>query len=213
MEFYRLLSPARALLGWTIADLSRESGAVSASNLTNIENGKQSPREETIRLLRSTLEAEGIEFLSDGVRLREDGIKVITGEDCYLRLLDDVHDTLNRSEDKELLIWCASDKVSPPQVNDKYRAMRKDGIQMRQLIEEGDDYIMGPLDEYRVLPKANFVNVVKLTYGDKHATVNSLESRVIVHKDNKSADSHREVFNLLWMNLSQPRESSSHERF
>lgn len=213
MEFYRLLSPARALLDWTISDLSERSGAVSPSNLTNIENGKQKPREDTIRALRSTLESEGIEFLADGVRLREDGITMITGDDCYLRLLDDVHDTLNRSKNKELLIWCASDKVSPPAVNKKYRAMRKDGIKMRQLVKQDDTYLMGPLKEYRAIPKRHFVNVVKLTYGNKHATVNGQESRILVHRDEKSAKSHRAMFDLLWDTLEQPEKSTADEKF
>ena len=213
MEFYKLLSPARALLGWTLADLSERSGAVSSSNLTNIENGKQQPREETIRTLKMTLEAEGIEFLEDGVRLREDGITMITGEDCYLKLLDDVHKTLSRSKNKELLLWAASDKVSPPIVNEKYRAMRKDGIKMRQLVQEGDTFLMGPVDEYRYIPKKHFVNVVKLTYGDKHATINGGETRLIIHRDNKSADSHRAIFNLLWSLLEKPTESHANEAF
>lgn len=213
MEFYRLLSPARALLGWTLSDLSERSGAVSASNLTNIENGKQTPRADTIKALKSTLEAEGVEFLADGVRLREDGISVITGNDCYLKLLDDVHETLSRTKKKELLIWCASDKVSPKAVNDKYRAMRKDGIKMRQLVKEGDNYLMGPLEEYRAIPKNRFVNVVKLTYGDKHATVNSKESWILIHKDKRSADSHRGVFNLLWDTLQKPNKTNAKESF
>ena len=216
MEFYRLLSPARALLGWTLSDLSGRSGAVSPSNLTNIENGKQKPREDTIRALRATLESEGIEFLPDGVRLREDGISMITGDDCYLRLLDDVHDTLDRTDDdtdRELLIWCANDKVSAPAVNEKYRALRKDGIKMRQLVQEGDNYLMGPLEEYRTIPKKHFVNVVKLTYGSKHATVNGQQSRILIHRDKKSAQSHRAVFNLLWEKLEQPEGSIANERF
>lgn len=214
MEFYRLLSPARALLGWTLSDLSSRSGAVSPSNLTNIENGKQKPREDTIRALRFTLEAEGIEFLTDGVRLREDGITTITGEDCYLRLLNDVQETLSQAKgkDKELLIWCASDKVSPPAVNNKYRALRKNGIKMRQLVQEGDTYLMAPLAEYRTIPKKHFVNVVKLTYGDKHAIVNGHESRILVHRDEKAAQSHRAIFNLLWDKLEQPKKSTADEK-
>ena len=64
---------ARALLGWPAARLAREA-RMSPTTLANCERGSGIPRAqtETLRRIRETLEAAGVEFLGNGpgVRLR-----------------------------------------------------------------------------------------------------------------------------------------------
>jgi transcriptional regulator with XRE-family HTH domain len=212
MDIIDLIPAARALLGWSQSELGANAH-IGVAALANIENKKQTPRPQTLYKIKTALESEGIEFLRNGVIKREDGIRTITGPNCYIELLEDVEKTLKNLSDKQLLIWCSDDSVSPPEVNEIYRRLRNSGIRMRQLVEEGNSYLMGDLAEYRFIPKEYFINVVKLNYGNKFAIVNGNESRVIIHKDTQASKSHRAIFELLWSVLKQPQLSEAHEIF
>ena len=54
---------ARALLRWTQKELAVRSG-IGALAIRKFETGKTSPHHATLKLLRDTFEAAGIEFLS-----------------------------------------------------------------------------------------------------------------------------------------------------
>ena len=63
---------ARALLGWTQADLAAKAN-VSTNAINSIERGKADPKLSTINAIRKALEAGGVEFQdgdAPGVRLR-----------------------------------------------------------------------------------------------------------------------------------------------
>jgi transcriptional regulator with XRE-family HTH domain len=66
---------ARALLGWTLDDLSAASG-LPKRTLTRIENAAVEPRASTIAAIRTALESAGVLFIDEnsegpGVRLRK----------------------------------------------------------------------------------------------------------------------------------------------
>ena len=58
---------ARALVGWTAADLARESG-VSYPTVQRLDatRGQVSGRHETVQAIRKALEAQGVQFLDAG---------------------------------------------------------------------------------------------------------------------------------------------------
>lgn len=161
---------ARGLLNWSQSELSERTG-ISGTSIGALENGQTTPRKTTLEVIQTSFGNAGIEFIENGVRYRNDIVTILEGENCYLKLLDDVFLTLRNSKNKELLISFADDKVSPPEVNDSYRHIRKAGIKMRQLVENGNTYLMGELDEYRHVPSDFFVNRVTLIYDTKFAIV------------------------------------------
>ncbi|RWF41831.1 MAG: XRE family transcriptional regulator [Mesorhizobium sp.] len=66
---------ARGLVNWSVRDLSDASG-VHRNTITNIETGKSGGDAETIKKLRSSLEAAGVQFIPEngggaGVRLQK----------------------------------------------------------------------------------------------------------------------------------------------
>ncbi len=204
---------ARALLGWSQKELASRCNGVSEPTVKLIENGRVNSSPETLGAIQNTFEMAGLEFMEGGVRFIPDVIQTFEGKDCYLRLLDDVFYTLKGADNKELLISCADDSVSPPAVNNKYREMRAAGIRMRQIVEEGNDYLMGPLEEYRYMPKDYFVNRVTLVYGPRFATVLQNETKVTVFKDPALAHVQRNLFNFIWSVTKQPKASNANERF
>lgn len=56
---------ARALVGWSQAELANASG-VALQSIKNIETGKTDPRLSTATALRRALERAGVIFLEDG---------------------------------------------------------------------------------------------------------------------------------------------------
>jgi transcriptional regulator with XRE-family HTH domain len=53
---------ARALLGWSLAELSRQSG-ISASAIHRFENGHHDSRESTLAAIQTALVKAGVEFI------------------------------------------------------------------------------------------------------------------------------------------------------
>ena len=64
---------ARALLGWTQADLAAKAN-ISTNAINSIERGKADPKLSTVNAIRKALETGGVEFTDGdrpGVRMRE----------------------------------------------------------------------------------------------------------------------------------------------
>ncbi len=201
----------RELLGMNQSDLARALNA-SLSKVSRAESG-ETKSGDVLLAFREGLEKLGIRFTTNGVELDEDRLEIIEGEGCYLKLLDDVLLTLKTNPEKELLIMFASDEISPPEVNAKYRILREMGIKMRQLIEENDSYIMGELDEYRTISSRYFTNLVTLVYADKVAQVNGSETRIAIQADELLAKREKLIFQYFWDTGSKPETSTAAERF
>ncbi len=199
----------RELLGMKQAELAAHLG-FSLSKLSKAETGDTKSGNVLLEI-KVGMEKLGVVFTTNGVEFSENHIEIIEGEHCYVRLLDKI--LIECSSNTELLIMFASDKVSPPDVNERYRALRARGVQMRQLIKEGDSYIMGELKEYRTIPKQYFSNIVTVIYDGMVAQVTGDETRIVVLHDVKFAERERLVFESFWDRGHQPKSSSADERF
>jgi len=190
---------------------------IAANTLSKIESGQSDVSGTRLTDIQRFYEREGVEFTeNDGVKRNLNPIFFIetdTHEETYLKILEDVSEQLKGHKNPELLIMYSDDKVSSKKVNDKYRQMRNEGIKMRQLIEEGNTYMMGPLEEYRYIKKGFFINRVTLVYGDRIANETSNVLRASIRVDPINAEIQRNTFNMLWSILEQPVESTSNERF
>lgn len=202
---------ARELMGKTQSEIASYLD-VSLAKISKAETGSTKSGDVLLEIKKG-LERLGIVFTRNGVEYAQGHIEIIEGQDCYLRLLDEVNQALAGRNDKELLIMFASDAVSPTAVNNKYRFMRSEGITMRQIIREGDSYIMGPLHEYKAIPEAYFSNVVTLIYGDQVAQVSGDATRVTIHFDALLAERERRVFSYFWDTGTTPLETTTMERF
>ncbi len=215
MDFDIILRTGRAARNLKQEDLAKLCG-VTARTLIDLEAAKNKPSGTTRRKILRAFEKLGIRFTEHGFEMTDNPVFFVDGtshEETYLRLLDDVHEHLAGIRHPELLVMHADDQVSPASVNDKYRAMRDDGIRMRQMIEDGNTYIIGPLEEYRYIPRDFFINRVKLIYGERIATETSDVLRGIVRVDPINAEIERNTFDMLWHVLERPQETVADERF
>ncbi len=186
----------RELLGMNQAALA-EKLSWSLSRISRVESGETQSGDILLQV-KYALEKLGLKFTASGVEIVEDALEILEGNGCYSRLLDDVYQTLKSYPDKEILLMFASDKVSPPEINAKYTMMRKEGIQMRQIVEDGDTYLMGKLDEYRAIPSKYFINVVTVIYANKVAQVNGTETRITIQTDDQLAKREKLLFQYYW---------------
>lgn len=199
---------------WTRDDLAIRSG-LSVPGIAGIEQGG-SPNARSRQKIIRAFENAGVSFTRSGIEQNDSPVVVLTHENpesCYLLLLDDVAKVLAKEKKPELLITYADDRVSSQAVNDRYRALRAAGVAMRQLVEAGNTYLLGPVNEYRAIPSDQFINRVALVYGDNVAIVTAGESAITIIRDPVNAARERNTFNLLWSVLEQPAESTADEKF
>lgn len=215
MKLSAQIRAVRGALGWTREELASASD-LSVAGIQAIETDKTDPTTRTISKISRALEKEGYFLTSNGIEYQEYPVYFTYGdthEKAYLKLLDDAYEHLKTVKNPELLIMYSDDKVSPPSVNSAYKKMRGEGIKMRQLIEEGNNYIIGPLEEYRYIPKGFFANRVTLIYGNRIANETADVLQGIVRVDPLNAEIQRNTFNMLWSILKQPKETTANERF
>jgi len=215
MKFTSQVRAARASLYWEQKKLADEAD-LSIPAIQKVERGETSITARTQTKIIRAFEKQGISFTNDGIKYSENPIYFTEGrthEEAYLRVLEDVLDCLKNAHSPELLIMYADDGVSPPAVIDMYRKMRATGIKMRQLIGEGNTHIIGPLEEYRYIPKQYFVNRVTLIYGNRIANETSDTNRGVIRVDPINAQIQRNTFELLWSILKQPTVTTADESF
>lgn len=201
---------ARGLLDWTVLDLSAKSG-LQPNTITAFENSTRPATAETVTRLTQALEMAGIEFTPTGVQMASP-IYELTGPNMYRDLLDDVL----RTKAEEVLIENADETITPPDIIEKFREVKKQGISVRMTIEEGNCFMMHAVSHYRWIPKKHFQNWVIMTYGSKVAIVVNSDPKnlkSIIISQEKLADTMRNRFNFVW-DLLKPLdiESTAHER-
>lgn len=212
MDIANKIRCGRTALEWTRDDLSAHSG-VSAAAINKIESRESTPSVRTLMALEEALNLAGVFFTPLGVEFRKHRVIQLHGDDWYLRQLDDVISELSKHPHKELLVLFGDDRKSPPAVIQKYREIRALGVQMRQLVEEGNEFLHGQIEEYRYVPKAHFKNWVSLVYGDKLALSVDSEKGSTIISDSDTADMERQKFDLLWSLLKQPKKSVADVRY
>lgn len=216
---------ARALKNWSQTDLAERTG-LAVPTIANIELGKQMPGKNTIEKIIYAFTLAGINFTERGVEKKDEKSKFVSllkhdeDENIYITLVEDILYTLANCEDddkREVLIFCGDDRISPPSINQLYKKMRNLGIRHRQLSEEGNTYLLAPIEEYRYVPKKYYLNNVTLVYGDKYAiclgNVNSEKpDEIIIMNDEGAARIHRNIFELLWSQLPKPKKSTAPDK-
>lgn len=207
------IKAARAMLDWSQKVLAQKCGNVSEPTIKLIETGKINSTPETLGAIQHTFENVGIEFLPQhGVRFQDDLLTILedeNSEDVFLRFLDDIYYTMKGSYGT--VLWSFVDEgVSPPEVVTRENMIRQDGITYKSLIRYGDTNFAHDVNEYRWLPKGQFLNNVTAVYGDKFAMIvkkpppgNEVD-KIIIIKNNFIAEMKRKEFEIIWDYCERP---------
>lgn len=191
MDFFEKIRGARAILGWSRADLSKKSG-LSEPAIRVLEEGPSNPKESTRQALIKTFALEGLELTPNGVERREISLSTLGS---YIEVLQDVEKTL--VEGGEVLKHCADDRKSSPEVIEKIRLMRDAGIRERLTINENNSFITGNPEDYRTVPSDYFSSSEAiLIYANKAAFV--LGAQCLVVRSSFLSKVFKEQFEYWW---------------
>lgn len=139
---------ARNYLGWNQMKLAYKCGC-NITTITDIEKYKRKPTKELLERIAKVYAEENIKFhATGGFKVEKDFFRVFEGREGYVKVLEDVLKSCNPKTD-EVLYLGSSDKRSNDYVNKKHNELYKAGLKFKLLISETDDFIQGPLEEYR----------------------------------------------------------------
>lgn len=202
---------AREALMWSQGQLAQKAGTTQPY-ISDLEKARiENPSARTIEKIEAAFKSEGLYFHPDGIEWRKTNSYTIEGPDCYLQLLDDIHETLLATKD-EWLLSASDDKRCTPEVIARTNLIRADGIQMRSLIKHGDTFMMGAEHEYRWMPETLFSQGdVKIIYADRVAYLVSWTKipRIIVIQDKIIAQENRRMFDFIWSLSKEPSKSTA----
>ena len=195
MKTNTLFTAARQLLGWTLDDLSRYTG-ITKPTLSKIENHGES-RAETNRKIIKAFEYAGIEFLDDGVRLPYFSTKRL-GENWFREALRDMQNDLTKLplDQREVLIYGTNDEKTPLDVIEHIRVLKDQGITFREMLQEGDTFILGNISDYRWISKNNYKNFITVIYANKVILDLGGDALMIINQN--YSDCERCKFNEVW---------------
>jgi transcriptional regulator with XRE-family HTH domain len=200
MSFLRIkgkqVAAARALAGWTAAQLAERAG-LARLQITRIENGDAQPREGTLSDIVKAFEDIGVEFTERGVRWADDAIKILEGEDAYLRTLDDVYYATHKTGGEVLFLY-SSDVFTAKGEHEAEIRIRQSGVRFRSIIAKGKTDTAWPRSEYRQIPKKYFHHNLQVIYADKVAQVIDEGKRITVIRNASVAQTARNTFDLIW---------------
>ena len=131
----RQIRAARALLNWSQDDLATASG-IARSSIKNIENDITTARKDTIHDIQVALENSGIEFLpGSGVRIKEETVTVLYGEEAYWTLLDDVYHTAIKEYSDICILGIDESVISNALKKDKFHGDKRLKNHLNRLIK------------------------------------------------------------------------------
>lgn len=202
---------ARALLGWSLADLEARSD-IGQQAISKFENRESEPMLKTVQKLRAVLEDAGVEFLmTGGVQPQQDVVRAYKGRAGFLKFIWDVYETarigagticVSNVNEADFEYWLGEDDP----VYTAKMAEIKDKLDFKILIQEGDqNFSAGSYAEYRWVPKEFFSAAPFYVYGDKLAMlVFDKDVSVYVVKNKVVADAQRKQFDIAWNSAKTP---------
>jgi transcriptional regulator with XRE-family HTH domain len=165
----RQIRAARGLLEWSGDDLAKKASMTRAT-LSKIESDLVQPQEATVARLAQVLDIAGVEFLDgDGVKMRQQEVRVFSGKVGYRQFLDHIFLTLkhggrvrqfNLSDGSNLGF---ADEYGQAHLT---RMGAIDGLDARVLTYEGDLSFPAPYCTYRWIQKDLAEMAPFYLYGD-----------------------------------------------
>ena len=171
------IKAARDLLEWDQSDLANNSG-IALGTIKSIESGaSNNPKPETLRLIISTFDKYGIEFIVDGVRKKQNQFPVYEGEDGIAKFYNDVANTAE-TIGGEFLVYCVGQedlikKLGEYPIITSYRKRMSSTDKMNMLVLKGEEDSHDHKENYiklRSLPDdPKYSSLFYFVYSDKLA--------------------------------------------
>jgi len=196
---------ARGLLGWSQTELASKSG-LSQRAITTLETGKHRPNSGTLDAIEKVLLENGIELISDGVRLNSPTILVLDVDDMPKKFFEFALDAIQKDSNiKEVL----ASGLNQALLSEKGRKLAQSyltqietlGVTERILVSEDfeTEFSLGSLSRYRGIKRDYFsANSPTFIFGDYYYLMLPDEQKVVIIHNANMADFQRRVFENLW---------------
>jgi len=180
-------------------------------HLVQIEDDAVQPREGTLKDIIRVFDENGVDFTDNfGVRLKPQGVEVLSGHEGLCQFFDNVYEhvckyggTILQLGVDEALFTEQLGKYSPVHIKRMTQLVqeRRD-IKVLALIKEGDtNYTCSGYAEYRWLPKELFDPVPFYVYGDRLAIMSFQtvpSPTIVVHNIPAITHAYKKQFDALW---------------
>lgn len=197
------LKAALDLLGWSVDNLSAESGVSSVTIYKYLSaTGPKLLSEKNHLRIFHTLNSHGIKITPDGVHRTDVITTILRGEDANKRVLDDIYQTLKEAGGEVLISGLS--ELRPEHKDYDFlvkhiNRIRAAGISERILIERGDTNLVAPKEWYRCLPPEDFSAYPFQIYANKIAMIDwGPPQKITIVEHQRYAETFRFMFNALW---------------
>ncbi|MCC7305264.1 MAG: helix-turn-helix domain-containing protein [Alphaproteobacteria bacterium] len=194
---------ARGLLDWTQQDLADASG-LSKTAINNFEKGHSDIKGESLRAIRMAFESADIEFLGDeGLRKKNDTVRIFKGSIAFSDLLDDIYETLKNSGGEVLISnideSAAIGEGSPKKLLEHLERLEKHGITQRIIGPEGTASMLAAPENCRWLARAQIRTMMSsFIYGQKVALQLWDKTIILVINSADASRTERLRFEHIW---------------
>jgi DNA-binding XRE family transcriptional regulator len=201
---------ARIYLEWNQECLAQKCG-VNIYAINSLETGRHNPKKETLEKIASVFLEEGIRFHPEGGFICDKQVvKIYEGEDCYLKVQEDIIRTMMIDNKNPVLYFGSDEKKSTKEVIKNEVQMYKLGIRNKALAKKDDNYFMGELDNYRLIEPKYFTSGITILYGTK--VVFSLypektKKKIVLIDDKELSVAFTQQFYNLWQSGTKPKSS------
>lgn len=215
----RQIQAARALLGWSAADLADKAGLTRAT-VSNIENDLVQAREGSMEGILKAFDQYGIEFTEgQGVRLKSNDIEVFEGPERFHEFTEFIYEHLHRfggdvcisAGDESLFLKYRKD----PELHRQ---------RMKELVDRGDVRfrILATESKFNSIfaqmkwqPKQSAVPTSFYAFGNCLALISFAHEPppyVVLLKSGPFAEAYRHAFNIAWKTAREPPKGKGKRR-
>lgn len=211
----RQIRAARGLLQWSGKELAERVGVTQAT-LSKIESDLVQPQERTLAKIAELLDMHGVEFLEgDGVKMRQQEVRVFSGKAGYRQFLDHVFQTLKNGG--RIRQFNLSDSSNLSFVDDYGQAhldrmKHVDDLDAKVLTQEGDMHFPASYCTYRWISKEDADMAPFYLYNDCLVLpmYESTHKREWISINSKLlAERYVKQFDKFWANATNPKKSKA----
>ena len=205
---------ARALLDWSQPDLAERCG-MHVQTISAFENETGTPTKRTLSRITDTLEAGGIELMSDdGVKRKRDTITRYSDREGFEVFMHDVYETI-KSEGGEVCVSNVNETLYYDLLGAEFTdfhvarmnaLIKERDFNFKIIIKSDDDFTPASgYAEYRSIDKKFFGERCFYAYGEKLALISFSKDThsIVVLNDKEFTDSYRIIFNIMWEKVGQ----------
>jgi transcriptional regulator with XRE-family HTH domain len=216
MSVGRQIRAARGLLKWSGETLAKKA-QLTRDAISKIEDEAVQPREGTLNDIVRVFDENGVEFTDNfGVRLKPQGVEVLTGQKGLRQFFDNVYEHARKHGgtivqyglEEHFLSTLGGEFAKFHRTRMAALVEERKDIKVLAIVCEGDtNFVASDYNEYRWMPKELFSPVLFYVYGECTAIMNFQtvpSPTIILHKFPMITLACRKQFEIFWNMSREP---------